>query len=567
MFKNKLLFTKITIILILFVGGAIVAFNQIYDNLQAKDPNLKYEQLSPFEIKNNLIEMAQKSGPNILNAGRGNPNFLNTTARKAFSQLNLFASTYAVGKMNNQDLGLRPVKLDITKKLKKFLQEKKGEEGIAYLSQAVAYIEKNIEGDFDQNIWELVDATLGDYYPTPPKMIPVNQKITQKYLDKVFFPNNTKPQADFDLFATEGAGAAMCYTFKSLRENKLLNPGDHIAILTPIFSPYLEIPNLNDYKLIIIDVEGSEELGWQIPDTELKKLEDKRVKALFLVNPTNPTSVGLSQETIQRIGNLVRTKRSNLIVLTDTVYATFIDEFNSLVREIPENTITVYSYSKYFGVTGVRLGVVMLNQENIMDKLIAQLPAKDQKEINKRYEIVSITPEKIKFMDRIVLDSRDVALGHTAGISGPQQSMMSLFSIFELIDDRQVYKKAIQAILDKRINNLYNSMGYVDVGIKPLQGANKTHYYALLDLMKIAKAKYSPEFAQYLDKNFIAIDFLFKLAQEKQVICLPGKGFKGPDWSIRVSLANLNDDDYIVIGRSIREVMDSFYQAWQKKGL
>ncbi|MBT3261671.1 hypothetical protein HN362_05615, partial [bacterium] len=101
MFKNKLLFTKITIILILFVGGAIVAFNQIYDNLQAKDPNLKYEQLSPFEIKNNLIEMAQKSGPNILNAGRGNPNFLNTTARKAFSQLNLFASTYAVGKMNN----------------------------------------------------------------------------------------------------------------------------------------------------------------------------------------------------------------------------------------------------------------------------------------------------------------------------------------------------------------------------------------------------------------------------------------------------------------------------------
>ncbi|MBT3581851.1 aspartate 4-decarboxylase, partial [bacterium] len=201
----------------------------------------------------------------------------------------------------------------------------------------------------------------------------------------------------------------------------------------------------------------------------------------------------------------------------------------------------------------------------IMDKLIAQLPAKDQKEINKRYEIVSITPEKIKFMDRIVLDSRDVALGHTAGISGPQQSMMSLFSIFELIDDRQVYKKAIQTILDKRINNLYNSMGYVDVGIKPLQGANKTHYYALLDLMKITKAKYGPEFAQYLAKNFIAIDFLFKLAQEKQVVCLPGQGFKGPDWSIRVSLANLNDDDYTVIGQSIREVMDSFYQAWQKK--
>ena len=39
----------------------------------------------------------------------------------------------------------------------------------------------------------------------------------------------------------------------------------------------------------------------------------------------------------------------------------------------------------------------------------------------------TLEPRKVKFIDRIVADSRDVALNHTAGLSLPQQVMMSLF--------------------------------------------------------------------------------------------------------------------------------------------
>jgi aspartate 4-decarboxylase len=38
-------------------------------------------------------------------------------------------------------------------------------------------------------------------------------------------------------------------------------------------------------------------------------------------------------------------------------------------------------------------------------------------------------PRKIKMIDRIVADSRDVALNYTAGLSLPQQVMMTLFSL------------------------------------------------------------------------------------------------------------------------------------------
>ncbi|MDD2463189.1 MAG: hypothetical protein PHI97_04270 [Desulfobulbus sp.] len=46
------------------------------------------EQESPFEIKNLLIQKAKAScakfGGSVLNAGRGNPHFLNTEVRKSF---------------------------------------------------------------------------------------------------------------------------------------------------------------------------------------------------------------------------------------------------------------------------------------------------------------------------------------------------------------------------------------------------------------------------------------------------------------------------------------------------
>lgn len=54
----------------------------------------KYAKLSPFELKDNLIELAQsRTDRMMLNAGRGNPNFLATIPRRAFFQLGLFSAT------------------------------------------------------------------------------------------------------------------------------------------------------------------------------------------------------------------------------------------------------------------------------------------------------------------------------------------------------------------------------------------------------------------------------------------------------------------------------------------
>ena len=57
----------------------------------------------------------------------------------------------------------------------------------------------------------------------------------------------------------------------------------------------------------------------------------------------------------------------------------------------------------------------------------------------------------MRFIDRIVADSRDVALNHTAGLSLPQQVMMALFSLYELMDEKKYYQKACMGIVRKRV--------------------------------------------------------------------------------------------------------------------
>lgn len=47
------------------------------------------------------------------------------------------------------------------------------------------------------------------------------------------------------------------------------------------------------------------------------------------------------------------------------------------------------------------------------------------------------------------------------------------------------------------------------------------------------------------------------------MIALNGGGFGGPEWSIRLSIANLRDHEYAEIGRAIRTVGEQYLAEWQ----
>jgi aspartate 4-decarboxylase len=524
----------------------------------------KFESLSPFEIKDELIALAKKtsraSQSAFLNAGRGNPNWIATTPRAGFFLLGQFALTESMRVMEHPaGVGGMPQAQGIAGRLEAWLTKHPGMQGASFLGEMVAFAVKTFEFEPDAFVHELVDSIIGDNYPVPDRMLVHNERIVHEYLMWAMC-GAPRPAGKFDLYAVEGGTAAMCYIFKSLKANRLLHPGDTIALGTPIFTPYIEMTHLEDYALNVVTIQAPQENRFQFTDAELKKLEDPKIKAFFLVNPGNPTGVALSKETIGKIATLVKTKRPDLMLLTDDVYGTFVPGFRSLLGELPQNTIGVYSYSKYFGCTGWRLGVIAIHEDNIYDKMIAKLPPADLAALDKRYGALTLEPRKVRLIDRIVADSRDVALNHTAGLSLPQQVMMTMFSLSELMDGAKAYQKACMEIVHRRARAMIEGLGLQDQ-VQP--NALYDAYYGLIDFEFFARKNLGDDAVQYLKQNVHPLDLAFRLAEDHGIVLLNGGGFEAPDWSLRVSLANLPDDVYDDIGRGVRAVARGYRDAFE----
>lgn len=532
-------------------------------NLQLEELKKIYGKISPFEFKNKLIDLAKdkKSAHILLDAGRGNPNWTASTPRDAFFTFGHFAVSETKRIFESCDLAGIPHKEGIYNRFLKFIEENKNFPAIELLEKIINYGIKEKGFNPDDFLYELCDAIIGDNYPYPDRMLPHIESIVHDYILKelCYLP----PSKKFKLFAVEGATAAMCYIFDSLIANELLQRKDKIAIMTPIFTPYLEIPQLPRYDLESIYIHASEinEEGsytWQYPEEELNKLKDPSIKALFLVNPSNPPSMAIHDKSKELLKDIVTNYNPNLMIISDDVYGTFVNKFQSLVAYLPHNSIGVYSYSKYFGVTGWRLGTLALYEDNIFDKLISELPSEKKEMVNKRYESLSTDPEKIPFIDRIVADSRQVALNHTAGLSTPQQVQMAFFSAFSLVDKENTYKNQTIDICHRRQKLLFEGL---DLPIK--ENPYDASYYAEFDLLQWALKNYGPEFANYLESNYKPVDVLYKLAEESSIVLLSGGGFQGPEWSVRISLANLDDDAYSEIGTVLRKILEDFVHHWK----
>jgi aspartate 4-decarboxylase len=211
-------------------------------------------------------------------------------------------------------------------------------------------------------------------------------------------------------------------------------------------------------------------------------------------------------------------KRPDLLIVTDDVYGTFADDFVSLFAKCPFNTLCVYSFSKFFGATGWRLGVIALHDDNAFDAALTGLPEQEKLLLDKRYSSLTTTPREVAFIDRLVADSRAVALNHTDGLSVPQQLQMALFALSGLMDREHRYKDAAKQLIRKRYQTLY------------ARGAAPTQRRQLLFADRSAgdrgDAFYGPGFKRRFVKSDLGIDFLFRLADETGVVLPPSNGFE-----------------------------------------
>ena len=529
--------------------------------LQQEAEQQLQKELGAFEITANQRELAKsnEAGYSVLDAGRGNPNWINTQARYAYTCFSDFATRECELDMNHGSMAGHARQEGIGARFDAAMDPENATD--AFLIAGVDYCVNTLGLDKDTLLKELADAVIGDYYPSPSRCLACTEIILNAYLQSTLY-HGADLAGETMVFPTEGGSAAMVYIFEALSHNRLLNPGDQIAIATPIFTPYMQIPSVKNYGLVSIDVSSTQEENWNIAEAELAKLEDPSVKAFFLVNPSNPASHALSEKTLERLKTVVE-KNPDLIILTDDVYGTFAEDFRTVYSVLPYNTILVYSFSKLYGVTGWRVGLIAMNKSNVCDRLLSELPEEDQSFLRDEYSIVTAEPENMPFLDRVVADSRSIGLYHTSGLSTPSQVFMAMMSLTHLVcTEEDPYIRLANETVRARYTALMNALD-----LPADDSAQNAQYYTLVDVLTIAANRYGADYADWLRTSRTEIDFLNDLAAKKGVVLMYGPGFSAPEGTVRISLANLNAEDYTEIARRLFELLDDYYAEYEAEAV
>jgi aspartate 4-decarboxylase len=184
--------------------------------------------LSPFELKDYLTELASSHAERMmLNAGRGNPNFLATMPRKAFLQLGLFAVEESERSFSYMPRGVGglPCESGMEARFDSFLAIDRHAAGIGFLATATSYVRDELGLSASAFLHEMVTGILGCEYPTPPRILPITESIEPQYLVREVIGGQLSA-CGLDLFATEGGTAAITYVFDTMRVNRLLAAGD-----------------------------------------------------------------------------------------------------------------------------------------------------------------------------------------------------------------------------------------------------------------------------------------------------------------------------------------------------
>ncbi|MPY92083.1 MAG: bifunctional aspartate transaminase/aspartate 4-decarboxylase [Acidimicrobiia bacterium] len=515
-------------------------------------------ELAVSELGKAIAAAALASGKPVLDAGRGQPNWLSTAPRAAAHLLGLVAAEEAEAASDDPMWGRAPRRDGIAGRVRNRLAATAGllgpggtaRRGADFLEDALRYGVEEL--GFEPDAWahELVVGALGSSYPSPTRSLTHVEAVLGRYLAEVTSAGRPPP-GRFHIFGTEGGAAAMAYVFRALRENELLGGGAKIALATPIFTPYLHIPILEDFGFEVVELPAGHLTPDRFGDELIDRLAAPDIKAFFLINPGNPDSRALPDEWLAHLRDLVERRRPDLIVVTDTVYATFVDGFRSLAAEIPRNVICLHSFSKHFGATGARLGFVAVHEDSVLDELLAAQGPAARRAQQQRYRSVTGDVSSLSFVDRMVADSREVALHNIAGLATPDQVQMAMFALALVMPSGREYFERTRAQLRHRLDALFGPLGLHE------PGGRDSFYYALVDLLAVAANRRGAGFATWLAEHVDPASIVLRLAAEHGVVVLPGQVFGAPQWDVRLSLASLDAGQLGAVAAALLAVIDT----------
>lgn len=179
-------------------------------------------------------------------------------------------------------------------------------------------------------------------------------KYTKSFIGVEYAPSD-------EIIITVGASEGVDATFRAI-----CAPGDEILIPEPCFVCYAPLVSLCGGVPVPIDCKIESE--FKLTPKQLESAITPKTKCLLLSYPNNPTGAIMEKDDLEKLVPII--KKHDLLVLSDEIYGELVYDgakFTSIASldEMRERTIVVSGFSKYFAMTGWRLGYVCAPKEII----------------------------------------------------------------------------------------------------------------------------------------------------------------------------------------------------------
>jgi aspartate/methionine/tyrosine aminotransferase len=151
------------------------------------------------------------------------------------------------------------------------------------------------------------------------------------------------------IVVTAGASAAL-----QLASLALIESGDEILMPDPSYPCNRHFVSAADGKAVLIPTTAAER--FQLSADKVQSAWTKQTRGVLLASPSNPTGTSIHPDELRRIHNVVAEKGG--ITLVDEIYLglSYDEQFGHSALALDEDIISINSFSKYFNMTGWRLG-------------------------------------------------------------------------------------------------------------------------------------------------------------------------------------------------------------------
>lgn len=137
--------------------------------------------------------------------------------------------------------------------------------------------------------------------------------------------------------------------------SSLVHAGDAVLVVTPAYDQFRAIVERHGARVVGFDHDGTTPFDEPAFEATMRR---HSIRAVYLSNPNNPLGYVLDPELIRRIALVCR--RLSSIAVVDEAYHEFCGVSSApLVREPDSPVIVLRTFSKAFGLAGLRIGYVL----------------------------------------------------------------------------------------------------------------------------------------------------------------------------------------------------------------